>query len=228
MHVYPGRLTLLIALLFMVGSSCFALGSLPAYADGVATAVDLTTFFVGSIFFTSASFLQLVQAQSPAMAPGGDPDGGRARLRFRGWLPHDRNWLAAATQFPGTLAFNVSTFGALAIGLTYAEQDRQIRRPDFVGSILFLVASTYALLALDAGRRWWAPRDWGWWVGWLNMLGSILFMLSAIGSFVLPTTGDFVNSVWSDAGTFGGAVCFFLGAGALIPLWRRAVREHGL
>src|SRR5437868_4843364 len=88
MHVYPGRLTVTIALLFMVGSFCFALGSLPAYADGVATATDLTTFFVGSIFFTSASFLQLVQAQSPAMSPGADVDGSRARLRLRGWLPH--------------------------------------------------------------------------------------------------------------------------------------------
>jgi hypothetical protein len=28
----------------------------------------------------------------------------------------------------------VSTFAALAVGLTYAEQDRQIWRPDFVGS----------------------------------------------------------------------------------------------
>jgi len=228
MHVFPGRLTVVIATLFMIGSFCFGLGSFPAYADNVATATDLTTFFVGSIFFTSASFLQLVQAQSPSMAPGGASDGARAQLRFRGWLPHDRNWLAAASQFPGTLAFNVSTFAALAVGLSYAEQDRQIWRPDFVGSILFLVASTFALLALPAGRRLWAPRDWGWCVGWLNMLGSILFMLSAIGSYVLPTTGDFVNSTWSDAGTFGGAVCFFLGAGALVPLWRRAVREHGL
>jgi len=226
--VFPGRLTVAIAVLFMIGSSCFALGSFPAYANGVATATDLTTFFVGSVFFTSASFLQLVQAQSPAMSPGGDVDGSRAGLRFLGWLPHDRNWLAAATQFPGTLAFNVSTFAALAVGLSYAEQDRQIWRPDFVGSILFLVASTYALLALRSGRRLWAPSTWGWWVGWLNMLGSILFMLSAVGSYVLPTTGDYVNSVWSDAGTFGGAVCFLLGAAALIPLWRHDVRERGL
>ena len=48
-------------------SSCFVLGSVPAYVNAVGGPVDALTYFVGSIFFTSASFSQLLQAQSPEM-----------------------------------------------------------------------------------------------------------------------------------------------------------------
>ena len=65
MSVRPARLNAAIAWLFMVGSACFVLGSVPAYVNAVGGAVDSVTYFVGSIFFTCASFCQLVQAQSP-------------------------------------------------------------------------------------------------------------------------------------------------------------------
>ncbi|HMK93532.1 MAG TPA: hypothetical protein VK576_11075, partial [Thermoleophilia bacterium] len=68
MRIRPQRLNTSIAALFMIGSFGFALGSVHAYASAVGTTADAVTFFVSSIFFTSASFLQLVQAQSPAMA----------------------------------------------------------------------------------------------------------------------------------------------------------------
>ena len=66
MTVRPARLNAAIAWLFMVGSACFVLGSVPAYLDAVGGWLDGITYFVGSIFFTSASYCQLVQAQSPA------------------------------------------------------------------------------------------------------------------------------------------------------------------
>ena len=50
-----------IGVLFMVGSTAFALGSAPFYAELVEPAVVGVTFFVGSIFFTTASLLQLKQ-----------------------------------------------------------------------------------------------------------------------------------------------------------------------
>jgi len=65
MRAQPARLNSAIAWLFVLGASCFALGTIPAYVDAVGAAADATTFFVGSIFFTSASYFQLVQAQSP-------------------------------------------------------------------------------------------------------------------------------------------------------------------
>ena len=124
----PQRLNATVASLFMVGSACFAFGTVPAYAGTVGGFADGVTFFVGSLFFTAASLLQLIQAQSPEMAAGRDPAVGR--LVWRAWLPHDRNWQAAATQFPGTLAFNVSTLFALVASLTAAQQHRVVWRPD--------------------------------------------------------------------------------------------------
>src|SRR5215212_2447656 len=102
----PTRLNTAIASLFMLGASCFALGAIPAYVHAVGAAADAMTFFVGSIFFTSASYCQLVQAQSPGMT---GVDERRIQAQLWVWRPRDKNWLAAATQFPGTLFFNIST-----------------------------------------------------------------------------------------------------------------------
>ena len=51
-----------------IGSLCFALGSVPLYFDTLDPAVVAGTFFVGSIFFTSAGYLQFHET---LRAPGG-------------------------------------------------------------------------------------------------------------------------------------------------------------
>lgn len=224
MRARPARLNAAIAWLFMLGSACFVLGSVPAYIDRVGARADSMTYFVGSIFFTAASFAQLVQAQSPAMT-GVD----RVQQHRPGsallWAPrpHDRNWLAAVTQFPGTLCFNVSTAVALVHNLTVQQEDRHVWRPDFVGSTLFLVASTYAILAVGGRLMSFAPRSLPWGIAWTNMVGSILFMASAVASFVLPSTGGLIDSPVATGGTLFGAACFLIGAALLFPAWRQAV-----
>jgi hypothetical protein len=219
-RIRPARLNAAIAGLFVVGSSCFVLGSVPAYLNAVGGVVDGVTYFVGSLFFTSASFLQLVQAQSPATtkvtAASQDTP---AQIRLWNWLPHDRGWLAAITQFPGTIFFNISTFVALAHNLTVSQQDRHVWRPDFYGSTLFLAASVFGILAVGRFLSF-APRSYPWCIAWLNMIGSILFMASALAAYILPSTGDPVNLWISVAGTLLGAGCFLIGAAFLIPAWR--------
>jgi ABC-type multidrug transport system permease subunit len=69
------------------------------------------------------------------------------------------------------------------------------------------------------------PRSFPWWIAWLNMLGSILFMASALASFVLPRTGELINSQISLVGTLLGALCFLSGAILMFPAWRQAIRE---
>jgi len=200
-------------------------GSVPAYADAVGGVADGVTFFVGSIFFTTASFLQLVQAQTPAMTGADAALLNRAEpVRLFSWLPHDRNWLAAITQFPGTLLFNVSTLAALAHNASVHEQDRHVWRPDIYGSTLFLVASTFGILAI--GAFWsWRPGSLQWRIAWVNMLGSVLFMASALASYVLPSSGDVINLAVDVAGTLLGALCFLVGAALMFPAWRRAVHN---
>jgi hypothetical protein len=225
MTVRPIALNTAIASLFIIGSALFALGSVPAYINAVEATADSITYFVGSIFFTAASFCQLLQAQTPAMT---DVDAAsqhsRAPVRLRAWLPRDRNWLAAATQFPGTLFFNISTLAALAHNATAHQADRRVWRPDLYGSTLFLVSSAFAILALGRFLSF-RPRSIPWYIAWLNMIGSIFFMISALASYVLPTTGELINSPVSIGGTLLGALCFLLGAILMFPAWRHAVRQ---
>lgn len=220
----PIRLNGLVATLFVIGSSCFVLGSVPAYLDAVGTTVDGVTYFVGSIFFTSASLGQLLQAQTPEMT-GVDEQGQhrRTRVRWFAWLPHDRNWLAAASQFPGTVFFNVSTFAALADYASFQDEDQQVWRPDFFGSTLFLVASFFALLALEQRGLRRQLRTLPGQIAWLNMLGSVFFMVSAFAAFVLPS-GQLVDDALAVGGTLFGAVCFLVGAALMFPAWRHEVR----
>ncbi|HET7350809.1 MAG TPA: hypothetical protein VFJ28_07715 [Marmoricola sp.] len=217
MRVRPVRLNATVAWLFILGSTCFVVGSIPAYVNAVGGWPDGVTYFVGSIFFTTASAGQLLQAQSPAMTdvdttsqhlPG--------HLRWFAWLPHDRSWWAAATQLPGTVFFNVSTLAALAHNATVAETNRYVWRPDFYGSTLFLVASGFGIAAVAGSRA--LP----WRIARLNMVGSVLFMASALASYVLPT-GELVSTRVSVVGTLLGAACFLLGAALMLPAWRHAV-----
>jgi hypothetical protein len=224
--VRPVALNSATAWLFMVGSACFVLGAVPGYVELVGVTADGVTFFVGSIFFTSASFAQLLQAQSPRMTRVDEQSQHeRAPVRLVAWLPHDHGWLAALTQFPGTLFFNVSTFAALS-SASAAEQDRQVWRPDFFGSTLFLVSSAFALMALGRAALRWAPGSLPWRIAWLNMVGSILFMASALASYVLPS-GEVVDETIDLAGTALGALCFLWGAALMLPAWREAVQEAG-
>ncbi len=217
MHVRPVRLNAAVAGSFSLGSTCFVVGSVPAFVTAVGGWVDGVTYFVGSIFFTLASYGQLVQAQTPAMTGVDDrAQHVAARVRWVGWSPRDKNWWAAVTQFPGTLLFNVSTFASLAHNATVQESNRHVWIPDLYGSILFLVASTFALLAVGGAR------DLTWKIGWLNMVGSIFFMASALASYVLPS-GELVSTRISVAGTLLGALCFLAGALLMLPAWRRSV-----
>ncbi len=211
----------------MLGASCFVLGTIPVYVYAFGADAGNITYFIGSIFFTSAAYCQLVQAQSPGMT-GVDEQRQHVRIRALvwAWRPRDKNWLASATQFPGTLCFNISTLAATVNNLNAVEADKHVWRPDVFGSVLFLVASAVALSALGIGV--WRPqlRTLSWSITWLNMLGSVAFMVSAVASFVLPSSDTPLDLPLAQAGTFLGAVCFLVGAGLMLPAWRASVRAR--
>ena len=92
------------------------------------------TFFAGSIFFTTAAFIQL--SLSGRRPPRGDTN--RA----------DRaDWWAAVIQFFGTLCFNVSTLVALLAAIADPSRVGAGWRPDAWGSVAFLVSSVLAVVA---------------------------------------------------------------------------------
>jgi hypothetical protein len=150
------------------------------------------TYFVGSLCFTAAAFLQLRSSTT--------------RLE----------WWAGVVQFVGTLFFNRSTFQALQHNLTAVEVDRHVWLPDALGSIAFLIASAIACATVRRPNSA-APRGALWYAAWWNLVGSIAFGISATASFVVPESDELINARWANLGTFAGAICFLVGAILILP-----------
>jgi hypothetical protein len=203
--------------LFGLGSLCFAVGSLPLYFDHVDPAVVAGTFFAGSIFFTTAAFLQYRETETTAtgvLADAPRDRGLRSLLRLK---PRRIDWWASAWQLLGTVLFNVSTFAATRTDLSEDQLRRLVWAPDLGGSICFLAASWLAFSEVNGALRPHPDGSVGWWIGALNLAGSIFFGLAAIGARYLHTTGQPANIALVNLGTFAGAVCFLVGA-ALLPV----------
>ncbi|WP_247826510.1 chloride channel protein [Arthrobacter antioxidans] len=198
-----------IAWLFIIGSSLFALGAVPPYAEAVGSHWCGLTFFIGSLFFTCAAYLQYREAVDAL--PAGGTTAGRS---FWARAPRDLIWLAAAIQLAGTLWFNWSTANALVADLSTALTEQRVWRPDALGSVAFLVSSgvalRYARRSAAAGRL--RPRTWTWTINLINAAGSVAFGISAVAAFVVPSSGDVWNAGLSSLGTFVGALCFLTGA----------------
>jgi hypothetical protein len=212
----------------MIGASCFAVASWAGLAPGLfgsfaATAIEVNlVFFLGSIFFTSAAYLQLLGAVNAnrlsAIASRRIPE---EPFRWFAWRAGEIGWASAFIKLVGTVLFNFNTFDALLPDLDWLQEDLLIWTPDIAGSICFLVASALALVAYGNRPVSWQPGDVSWWVVNINMLGSIAFGVSAVYAFVMPAAGDLVD-VWAvNLWTLLGAMCFLVGASLLLPELRR-------
>jgi hypothetical protein len=181
-----------MALCFALGSTCFLVGPFPGYASLVGSAADSVTFFVGSILFTIGGALQSWLAWPRRRSSGG----GRAA------------WWAALIQSAGTLFFNVTTLQALHTAVGSSEYGRLVWRPDWRGSICFLVSGWIAYRA--APRHGWLPAraGRGWWQPAVNLLGCVFFGISAIAGYVVPSTGSILDQAAANWNTALGAACF--------------------
>lgn len=194
-----------ISWLFMIGSACFAVASIPMLAASVPAGVIGTTYFVGSLFFTTASVLVAASTLRDVRAQE------RSRSPARAVL-HSIDWWAALIQVAGTLWFNINTYDAMQDGLTTHQENLRVWTPDFLGSVCFLVSSYLSLWSV-CRRPWCLRRDSReWQIAALNLLGSLLFMAAALAAFVLPSTGDPLDASLANSGTLTGALCFLVGA----------------
>lgn len=203
-----------IGLLFAGGSLCFVLGPIPSYAHAVGAGLDALTYFVGSLFFTTAGYLTYMQVVR---------EGGHS---WFGWMPRSLGFWAAAIQLVGTLYFNVTTFAGL-LDVPPDLDNRVVWRPDAIGSACFLIAS--ALAFAEAGHRWWSwrPGERDWHITALNMWGSIFFGLSALGAHFDPS-GSISKVELANGGTFLGAVCFLVASVLVMGEGRpEAARDPG-
>jgi hypothetical protein len=204
-----------IGILFAVGATCFAVGALPGYLSAVGGETDALTFFVGSLWFTSAAFLQVVETANVDYAQP-EPDVSQ-NLRLFSWEPRRIDWWSTLVQFVGTLFFNATTFHALSENLSVRQLNRLVWAPDALGSVCFLVASGLAWFEVCHAFACWRSHSLPWWITALNLVGSVAFGVSAVASFIVPTTGLPRNIVLVNLGTFVGGLCFLFGAVLLLP-----------
>lgn len=226
LHLWaPGRLTWWIAVLFIIGSACFAFGGFasnwprtfpPSLAN---SGIINTVFFVGSLFFTGAAWLQLLEAINGDVADilGVSAGTHRRSWRWFAWKPHNAGYDASLIQFIGTLLFNLNTADAMISGLGWVEEELLIWTPDIIGSVCFLLASYLALI--EVSHHFWSiqPRQANWWIAVLNMLGSVAFMLAAVFSIFLPSSGDMEWAWGANFFTLLGAVGFLAASYLMIP-----------
>lgn len=158
----------------MIGSALFALGCV-LYLNAVEHEFILdSVFFSGSLFFTSAAYCQLHLAFTAN--------------RVAYW--------SALSQFIGTLMFNANTFDAF-FNLGWIERDVLVWTPNIIGSILFLISGSLAMR--DICKHWWCWnfQSINWWMGVVNFLGCIAFLVSAVLSFVMPLHVSPLNAIWA-------------------------------
>ena len=209
-----------MALCFALGSTCFLVGPFPGYLQLVGGSADAITFFVGSILFTAGGALQSWLAWDEWRSAEA---GGRAA------------WWSAIVQSAGTLFFNVTTYQAMHVALTSSDYDKLVWRPDWRGSICFLVSGAIAYVASPRrGRFGWLPARGGegWWQPAVNLLGCIFFGISAVAGYVVPSTGSIIDLAAANWNTSLGAACFLAcaldtlhtGRASKMPL-RRELRE---
>lgn len=201
--------------LFSLGALCFAVAAVAAqWATSSRPAIGVT-FFVGSLLFTTAAYLQYSEAVNAERGPEsrtGDP-----RWRPASWEPQRIDWLAASVQLIGTVFFNLSTFAAMKHGLSTHQSNTRVWGPDALGSICFLISSELAYV--NVCHRWicvkW--RSLAWRIVALNLLGSIAFGTAAVASLIEPSSGEPISARVANAGTALGGLCFLVAALALMP-----------
>ena len=182
------RINAIASTAFLVGGSLFALGAALAQA-GVDQTACATIYLVGGVFFSTGGFASVLQVR------------GEPRLQR----------LSALVLFAGTLVFAINLVDSFIAELTPRQADRLIWSPDIVGCTLFLVSGHLAMVDICGG--WWPWRrrtDLGWWVVAVNQLGSVLFMVSAVASFV-HRDGEMISAGIANWGTLLGALCFAIG-----------------
>jgi hypothetical protein len=185
--------------LFAIGSSLFAIATIPGLTALAGAGIANLLCFIGSWFFTTAGWMQLVLAR-PTQRIG---------------------WLSAATQFVGTILFNISTGAALWAHAVEPER-RLVWTPDALGSLAFLISGVLGVIAVTAVVGIIELKSHDWQGEWINMIGCVAFAVSALGAFV-SESGATADALMANLGTFIGALCFL--AAALVMLPRHAQRE---
>jgi len=198
----PKSISRWISILFMIGSFLFAIASVFFLYPTLNISKNIINimYFNGSLFFTSAAFLLYFEAINSDITNEEHLFKETNKYIWFKISPRNIGYISSVTLFIGTLFFNVLTFSSLFNHLNGYENEMLITLPNLVGCILFLVSSFFAWLEIYHDEYVKLLRSNTWWIIWLNNVGSLFFMISAL-----------VNTIAVEM-TLLGAVCFFVAA----------------
>jgi hypothetical protein len=208
------HLSLIIAWLFIIGSSCFIAAPLMSlyFLDSISQNIINYTYFSGSIFFTSASYLQYLQAINADITNKKYLTHEVKKWKWFAIRVHSLGFWATSVQFIGTLFFNLNTYSGTIGKLSDSTVYDFITMPNMLGSICFLTASFFAWLEVYHDKCMLAFKTVLWWIIWLNIFGSIFFQISAFYGF--SSSSEAVEM--ATYSTMFGAICFFIASYLLI------------
>lgn len=199
-----------ISVLFMIGSFHFISGSVLILVGSENTYLIDAIYFIGSIFFTAAGYSQYNQAINASDSVITDDKGVvKKKRRWFSLQTHNLGFWATFPQFLGTLQFNITTFLAF-INFGMLGYDVKVWIPDYVGSILFLIAGIASVIEFCLRFWCWQPRNITWWIVWINFSGCVAFMISAFAAFIRPNPIFDNLATWATITTLIGAICFFV------------------
>ena len=130
-------------------------------------------------------------------------------------------WWAAAIKSAGTLFYNVTTFRAMHAALLESTYHKLVWRPGVLGSTCFLVSGAVAYRASARHDSLPARGSSGWSEPAINLLGCVLFGISAVVGLLNPATGAHARTAAANWATSAGAACFLVCAGATLLLAAR-------
>jgi len=194
------RLTWWIGLIFILGSICFVLGTVPMAFEGIAKWLGWSNqtlnaiCFAGSVFFTVGSYLLVFEALNvnldlrlemrerrlEHLIEGVPDDYVKKPLSFWGWEWTRIDYQIAIVQLTGAIIFNINCGMALVSGLSWIEADAWVWTPSTLASCCFVAAGYLGIV--EVCHRWWAwqPSDLTWWINLFGVLGAIGFLTSSI------------------------------------------------
>lgn len=179
--------------LFAIGSAFFAVATAPGVSALAGASFSNLLCFIGSWFFTTAGWMQLVLAK-PVLGLG---------------------WLSAAAQSAGTVLFNISTGAALWAHAVEPER-RLVWAPDAIGSTAFLISGVLGVVAVTVAVGVVELKSRDWQAEWINLVGCLAFGVSAAGAYV-SGSGVTEDAKLANVGTFVGALCFLCAALLILP-----------
>jgi hypothetical protein len=215
------RVNAVAATAFVRGGSLFAIGAALAQA-GSAPTLYCSVYLAGGIFFSTGGYATVLQSVNGPREVGED---GRFLPRDWHWWanePQRIEWMSSFALFFGTIVFAINIVDSFIAGLGAAAENRLVWSPDMIGCLLFLISGALAMREIGPGLSFWRRhRDQGWWIVVINQLGSVLFLISAVASFVRPSSGEELAVGIANWGTLTGALCFAV-AGAIQEFERPA------